>query len=64
MDLDIDFPMMVRSARTDLGLSIRELAKDIGAPASSLTRLERGEFGVSGSTTLKLIVYLGLDITG
>lgn len=55
------FGRIVREARQDLGFSLRQLANEIGCRYQTISGLESGESGAYAKTTLRLMVYLGID---
>ncbi len=44
---------------TELGISARELARQIAVPANRITQIIRGERGISGDTALRLGHWFG-----
>jgi len=62
-EIRIRFGAAVKAARTELGLSIAQLAREVGFDQrSSICQLERGINGVVMPKALRLIEFLGLDV--
>jgi addiction module HigA family antidote len=45
----------------ELGISARELARQINVPANRITQIIRGERGISGDTALRLGHWFGMS---
>ncbi len=45
-----------------MGISQYRLAKDIGVPAMRISKIVRGERGISADTALRLARYFGMSI--
>lgn len=62
-EIRIRFGEAVKEARTELGLSIVQLAREVGFDQrSSICQLERGVNGVVMPKALRLVEYLGIDV--
>jgi len=62
-EIRIRFGAAVKEARTELGLSIAQLAREVGFDQrSSICQLERGINGVVMPKALRLVEYLGIDV--
>ena len=54
---------LVRTARSKMGLNLRDLAEDVGVSASFLSRIERGEHvRISARRLLRLAESLKLSV--
>ncbi len=47
---------------TPMGISQYRLAKDIGVPAMRISKIVRGERGISADTALRLARYFGMSV--
>lgn len=47
---------------TPLGISQYRLAQDIGVPAMRISKIVRGERGISADTALRLARYFGMSV--
>ncbi len=45
-----------------MGISQYRLAKDIGVPAMRISKIVRGERGISADTSLRLARYFGMSV--
>jgi addiction module HigA family antidote len=45
-----------------MGISQYRLAKDIGVPAMRISKIARGERGISADTALRLARYFGMSV--
>jgi len=62
-EIRIRFGKAVKDARTELGLSIAQLSREVGFDQrSSICQLERGINGVVMPKALRLVEYLGIDV--
>lgn len=59
---DTPLAQLIRQARTDAGMTMRELGELIGASESQVSRVEKGERGLSWHKAVRAATALGLDV--
>jgi transcriptional regulator with XRE-family HTH domain len=52
----------IKQARIELGISHRQVSRDIGIGRSHLSEIEQGKFNISAKYGLLLCNYYGIDI--
>ena len=53
---------MLEEFLVPMGISQYRLAKDIGVPAMRISKIVRGERGISADTALRLARYFGMSV--
>lgn len=58
------FALAVQAARVDLGLSLEEMAHELGLRLPALLDLERGRVRLTEAEVLEVCAYLGVKVPG